>query len=93
MAPPKVKNPKRSAKYYRKNAAARRKKKKTDTKINSRPAQVRKRVESKRRRKAAKKRGINVRNKDYDHKSNRVISSSKNRGKKGEGGRKKKRKK
>jgi len=45
MAPPKVKNPKRSAKYYRDNPDARRKKAATDKKINARPEQRKKRAE------------------------------------------------
>ena len=47
MAPPKVKNPKKSAKYYRENADARRKKAATDKKINARPEQRKKRSELK----------------------------------------------
>ena len=45
MAPPKVKNPKKSAKYYRGNPEARRKKAATDKKVNARPEQRKKRSE------------------------------------------------
>ena len=45
MAPPKVKNPKKSAKYYRENPEARRKKAATDKKVNARPEQRKKRSE------------------------------------------------
>jgi hypothetical protein len=45
MAPPKVSNPKRSAKYYRSNPEARRKKAATDKKVNARPEQREKRSE------------------------------------------------
>ena len=45
MAPPRVSNPKRSAKYYRSNSEARRKKAATDKKVNARPEQRAKRSE------------------------------------------------
>jgi len=45
MAPPRVSNPKRSAKYYRSNPEARRKKAATDKKVNARPGQKAKRAE------------------------------------------------
>lgn len=80
-----------STQYYRKNAAARKKKAATDKKINARPSQVKKRVESNRKRAQAKKKGQNIKGKDYDHATNRFVKSSTNRGRKGEGGRKKKR--
>lgn len=83
----------RTAKFYRKSKKARDKKKETDKEVNKRPSQVRKRVEAKRARKNAIRRGIDVSDKDYDHKTGRMISSKKNRGKKGEGARKKKKKK
>jgi hypothetical protein len=65
MAPPRVSNPKRSAKYYRSNPEARRKKAATDKKVNARPAQREKRAElSKERR----RRGIMGRGgKDLSH--------------------------
>lgn len=65
MAPPRVSNPKRSAKYYRSNPEARRKKAATDKKVNARPAQKAKRAElSKERR----RRGIMGRGgKDLSH--------------------------
>lgn len=79
----------RSTEFYRKNAKARKKKAATDAKINARPEQVKKRVESKRRRKAAAKRGVDVRGKDYDHSTGRMVKTATNRGRRGEGGRKK----
>lgn len=84
MAPKKMTYDKLSdtAKYYRDNPSARKKKAKTDKKINSRSSQKKKRAESGRKRAEAKKKGVNVNGKDYDHGSNRMISSSKNRGKK-----------
>ncbi|MBM4225718.1 MAG: hypothetical protein FJ167_13315 [Gammaproteobacteria bacterium] len=45
MAPPKVANPRSSARYYRDNPDARASKAKTDTKVNARPEQRAKRSE------------------------------------------------
>ena len=80
----------KSAKYYRDNPEARKKKASTDKKINARPAQKKKRSESGSKRAAAKKAGRNITGKDYDHATNRFVKSSTNRGRAGEGGRKKK---
>lgn len=92
MAPPKKRGKlSRSARYYRKNPRARARKARTDKKINARPAQKRKRRESGAARRKAKKAGKNIKGKDYDHATRRFVSSSKNRGRKGEGGRKRKR--
>lgn len=79
----------KSAKYYRNNRKARKKKQAYDAKLNRRPEQVRKRVESNRARRKAKKRGQNVRGKDYDHAVGRFVTTKANRGRKGEGGRRK----
>ena len=79
-----------TAKYYRDNPAARRRKAKTDKSINSRDSQKKKRAESGRKRYAAQKAGKDVRGKDYDHATDSFVSSKTNRGRKGEGGRKKK---
>ena len=81
----------KSASYYRSNPKARKKKAATDKKINARPSQVKKRVEANRKRRKAKAAGKDVRGKDYDHATNRFVKSSTNRGRAGEGGRKKKR--
>lgn len=72
----------KSGKWYRDNPKGRKKKAATDKKINARPEQRKKRAEANAGRAAAKKRGVNVKNKDFDHGSGRMISSSKNRGKK-----------
>ncbi len=80
-----------SAKYYRDNPKARKKKAKTDKKINERPAQVKKRTESNKARARAKKQGKNIEGKDYDHATGRFETVKKNRGRKGEGGRKRRR--
>ena len=92
MAPPKKKRSElsRSAKYYRDNPGARKRKAKTDKKVNAREEQKKKRRESGAARRKAKKSGRNVEGKDYDHATNSFVSSKKNRGRKGEGGRKRK---
>ena len=87
MAPPRVSNPKRSAKYYRSNPEARRKKAATDKKVNARPEQRAKRSElttERRRRGIAGKGG-----KDMSHtKDGRIVAEdpsknrARNRGKK-----------
>lgn len=76
-----------SAKYYRDNPEARMKKAETDKEINSRPEQKQKRRESGRKRYSAKKKGMSIGNKDYDHSSNRFVSVKSNRGRRGEGNR------
>lgn len=80
----------KSAKYYAKNPAARKKKAATDKKINARPSQVKKRVEANKARRKAKAAGKNIKGKDFDHAVGKFVKSSTNRGRKGEGGRKKK---
>lgn len=45
MAPPKVANPRESARFYRASAKARANKKVTDTAFNAKPSQKRKRAE------------------------------------------------
>lgn len=44
-----------------------------------------KKAENQRLRKAAKKRGVNLKGKDYDHKTKRFTSVKKNRGNRGKG--------
>ena len=91
MAPPKKKRSQlsRTAKYYRDNPKARKKKQAYDAKHQKDPKQVKKRVESQRARRKAKKNGKNVKGKDYDHATRRFVSSKTNRGRVGEGNRKK----
>ena len=79
-----------STQYYRDNPEARKKKAATDKKINARPEQVKKRTEANAKRAEATKKGQNIKGKDYDHATNRFVKSSVNRGRAGEGGRKKK---
>lgn len=80
----------KSAKYYKDNPAARKKKAATDKKINSRPEQVKKRVESNQKVRERKKSGKSTKGLDYDHATNKFVKTSTNRGRAGEGGRKKK---
>lgn len=77
----------KSAKYYRENKSARDKKKTYDTALNSKPQQIKKRVESNSKRREAKAKGQNVKGKDYDHAVNKFVSVKTNRGRKNEGGR------
>ncbi len=77
-----------STAYYQNNPAARKVKAKMDTKINARKEQVKKRVESNRKRRNAIKNGKKVKGKDYDHAVNGFVAVALNRGRKGEGGRK-----
>ena len=81
----------KTAKFYRSNTASRNKKKKYDAKLNAKESQTKKRVEANRARRKAKAAGKDVSGKDYDHATKRFVKSSTNRGRKGEGGRKKKR--
>ena len=80
----------KSARYYRENPKARKKKAATDKKINSRPSQIKKRVESNRAVRKAKAAGRSTKGKDYDHAVGRFVKTSTNRGRKGEGGRRRK---
>ena len=83
----------KSGKYYRDNPKAAKKKAATDKKVNSRADQKSKRAELGRKNYAHdKKKGKAARKgKDFDHATNRYVSQETNRGRKGEGGRKKKR--
>jgi hypothetical protein len=87
---------KRTARYYKygstvpgksdpENASrARKKKRKKDAEVNARPEQSKKRVESGKARRAAKRRGTNLEGKDMAHTSSgiRPKNSSANRGSK-----------
>jgi hypothetical protein len=83
----------KSAKFYRKNRGAAKKKQAYDAELNKRPEQVKKRVESNRARRKAKANGKNVNGKDYDHAVGGFVKTKTNRGRKGEGGRKYKKRK
>jgi len=80
MAPPKVKNPKRSAQYYRDNPEAREKKKKYDTKYHDTPARRKYRAANSRKRRELGIMGEG--GKDVSHKkdgSTTLENASKNR--------------
>lgn len=74
----------KSAKYYASNPEARKKKAATDKKINSRPSQIKKRVECNKARAKAKAAGKDVKGKDMSHTSRGMVikKSSANRGSK-----------
>ncbi len=80
----------KTARYYRLNPDARKKKAATDKKINARPEQKAKRRDLGRKRYNDEKNGKKIKGKDYDHATKRYTSLKANRGRKGEGGRKKK---
>ena len=78
----------KSAEYYRKNPRARKKKAAYDKKLNATTKQKKKRADCNRKRRAAKRAGKNIQKMDYDHATKRFVKSSTNRGRRGEGGRK-----
>jgi hypothetical protein len=77
----------KTAKFYRNNPDSRKKKQAYDKKLNSRPEQIKKRVESNAKRREAKAAGKNISGKDWDHHSRRFTSIKANRGRRGEGNR------
>jgi len=79
-------------KYYKsaKGKKSYKKKLKEDVKRSTSKAGLKKRAELKRIRNKAKADGKDIVNKDYDHKTKKFISPSVNRGRTGEGARKKK---
>ena len=93
MAPPKKKYSElsESAKYFRDNPKARKKKDAISKEVNARPEQRKKRSElTTKNREHDKKYGKESRNgKDYDHAVGKYVKSKTNRGRAGEGGRKK----
>ena len=60
-------------------------KKARDKKTAMTPRRRRMKAENQRLRKAAKKKGRNLKGKDYDHKTKRFITVKKNRGNRGKG--------
>ena len=74
-------------KLSKKAAAA---KKKRDLAFAKTFARKRKKAENQRLRRAAKKKGKNIRGKDYDHKKKKFVSIKKNRGNYGKGTKKEK---
>ena len=80
----------KSARFYRENKASRDKKKAYDTKLNSKPEQIKKRVESNRAVRKRKASGKSTSGLDFDHAVGKFVSTKKNRGRASEGGRKRK---
>ena len=72
----------KSARNYAKNKKSRDKKKKYDTKYHSSPARKKYRRDLEKRRRAAKKRGADTANTDYDHAVGKRVPKSTNRGRK-----------
>lgn len=64
---------------------ARLRKKKRDLAAANTDRRKKMRAENQRKRRAAKKRGINLKGKDYDHKTKRFITVKANRGNRGHG--------
>lgn len=64
---------------------ARLRKKKRDLAAANSPRRKKMRAENQRKRRAAKKRGINLQGKDYDHKTKRFTTVKANRGNRGHG--------
>ena len=56
-----------------------------DKKYAMTPNRRKKKAENQRLRKAAKKKGVNLKGKDYDHKTKKFTSVKKNRGNRGRG--------
>lgn len=77
-----------SGKFFRRNKASRKNKEAITKEINARPIQKRKRREAGRKRTAALKKGLSIKDKDYDHATDKFVPSKVNRGRAGEGGRK-----
>ena len=86
---------KKTMKYYKsaKGKKSYKKKLKADIKRSTSRAGLKKRAELKRIRRKALKDGKNIKGNDFDHATGKFICPSKNRGRKGEGGRKSKSKK
>ena len=86
---------KKTMKYYKsaKGKKSYKKKLKAEIKRSNSRAGLKKRAELKRIRRKALKDGKNIKGKDFDHATGKFICPSKNRGRKGEGGRKSKSKK
>jgi len=70
----------RTARYYKNNPEAKIKHRKSSAKANRKPSAVKKRVESNRKQREAKKAGKNVKGKDYDHAVGKFVSVKTNRG-------------
>ena len=80
----------KSGKYFRKNKKAAAKKNASNREWHkNNPSATKSRVERAKKTRDAKKAGKNIKGKDYDHATKSWVSSKENRGRAGEGGRKK----
>ena len=77
----------RTAKYYRKNPKAKAKKAAYDKTFDASPARKKRRAELNKIRREARKKGMKIKGKDYDHATGKFISPKVNRGRRGEGNR------
>jgi hypothetical protein len=75
---------------YKLSAKAKAAKKKRDLKAAKTDNRRKKKAENQRKRRKAKKKGKNIRGKDYDHKTKRFTSVKNNRGNRGKGTKKEK---
>lgn len=80
----------KTATYYQNNPKSYAKKKKKDAEDGKSRVRTRKRVEANKKRREAKREGRDVEGKDYDHATDKFVDSSVNRGRAGEGGRRRK---
>lgn len=70
---------------YKLSKSGKAKKKKRDLKFAKTTRRTRMKAENQKKRRAAKKRGINIKGKDYDHTKKKFVSIKKNRGGFGKG--------
>ena len=75
---------------YKLSAKAKAAKKKRDLKAAKTDDRRKKKAENQKKRREAKKKGKNIRGKDYDHKTKRFTSIKNNRGNRGKGTKKEK---
>ena len=70
---------------YKLSKSSKAKKKKRDLKFAKTTRRTRMKAENQKKRRAAKKKGINIKGKDYDHTKKKFVSIKKNRGGFGKG--------
>lgn len=70
---------------YKLSKRSKTKKKKRDLKFAKTTRRTRMKAENQKKRRAAKKKGINIKGKDYDHTKKKFVSIKKNRGGFGKG--------
>ena len=70
---------------YKLSKRSKAKKKKRDLKFAKTTRRTRMKAENQKKRRAAKKKGINIKGKDYDHTKKKFVSIKKNRGGFGKG--------